>query len=759
MKNFLKKHGVLAGALAAIILFCAYMVWGLAKAGWTPEDEQLKLFGGADHPAAISDMTDLVRHHPDQIIKVHRQIAVGASFAERIAIEAKNKDDHTQSLWSITTAADDQTLTAAINETNLALANEHKSQITVVNESLKGKDGDIEARGGPASSNSEPLWPKLLGFAITVGMAVMFYRMFKNGIGRQDQKGKMTLSRLDETGEKVKFEDVAGIDDEMDKIVKLVFNVRNPQMLTRLGGRMPAGVMLVGKPGTGKTFLVQAMAGELGSGGKPLPILSCAGSDFVEMYVGVGASRVRDAFAQARNLRNTTGSWVILFIDEFDAVGKSRASGGAGGGNDERDQTVAQMLVEINGTQNDNSRILLIVATNQPDKLDPALVRAGRLGDVKIEIGEPDRQGRIEILNVKLKKVPASKDIDVEALADEMPGLVGADIDTLVRKRGPEFAMRRLLQRVPRDVQVTPDGFSLDTYFQPEDFEIIHDDLWKALEEMTLGAINETKGRRVPEEVKELLAYHELGHFTVLYRKFLQTKGDKMDWQYGEAISSISILGPNGVGGFVKPRPGHALKKTAKHYKGYLAVALAGNRAERMFVKDKTGGCSNDLKQATRIIKAMLLEINMSDCNNRGWKLPALSVDFSGQSRFLGGEASHAAQYGMSPDSAAQVDAFIALFMDEAEAEADAYLHEEEGFIRWVMPRLVKAERMRIEQMVALWDEYHNEHHPERNYAEAVAWPYAWDPNHQQLEPGKIVERKMPELPGRVVTVCETPAQ
>jgi len=753
VKNFFKKHGGLMAALAAIGLFAAYMIWGLAKAGWTPEDDQLKLFGGVEHPGAITDMTNLVRHHPDQIIKVHRQIAAGASFAERVAIEAKVKDDHVQSVWSITTAADDQALTSAINETNLTLATEHKSQIPVINEPLKGKDGVIEARGGPSSSNSEPIWPKVVGFAITIGMAVFFYRMFQKGMGQQNQKGKMTLSRLDETGEKVRFEDVAGIDDEMDKIVKLVFNIRNPQMLAKLNGRMPAGVMLVGKPGTGKSFLVQAMAGELGSGGKPLPILTCSGSDFVEMYVGVGASRVRDAFAQARALRDSTGSWVILFVDEFDAVGKSRAAGGAGGGNDERDQTVAQLLVEINGTQNDNSRILLIVATNQPDKLDPALIRAGRLGDVKIEIGEPDRQGRIDILNVKLKKVPAAKDVNVEALADEMPGLVGADIDTLVRKRGPEFAMRRLLQRVPHDVQITPEGFSLDTYFQPEDFQITHEDLWKALEEMTLGAINETKGRRVPDEIKELLAYHELGHFTLMYRKFLQTKGEKMDWQYGEAISSISILGPNGVGGFVKPRPGHSLKKTAKHYKGYLAIALAGNRAERMFIKDKTGGCSNDLKQATRVIKAMLLEVNMSDCNNNGWKLPALSVDFSGQSRFLGGEASHAAQYGMSPDSASQVDAFIALFMDEAEAEADAYLKEEEGWIRWVMPKLVKAERVRIEQMVAWWNEYHEQYHPGVDYSTKVAWAYAWDENHAGLEPGKIVERKMPEMPGRVVTV------
>ena len=747
MKKFFEKYGGWLALGVAGISAVVYIIYSLAHVGNTPEDKQLDLFGGVKHPAAITEMTDLVRHHPERIIKVHRQIASGSAFAERIAIEAKNDGDKLGSLWSITTQSDDQALTSVINETNQALAAEHKGSIPVLNEPLQGEDGKVEAHGGPSASNSEGLFAKLLGYAIPIALAIWLWRMFsKSGLGGggQNDKGKMTLGRLDQVGEKVRFSDVAGIDDEMEKIINLVFDIRNPEMMTKLGGRMPAGVQLIGKPGTGKTYMVQAIAGELSQGGHPIPVLTCSGSDFVEMFVGVGASRVRDGFAQARKLRDETGGWVILFVDEFDAVGKSRASGGGGGGNDERDQTVGQLLVEINGSQNDNSRILLIIATNQPEKLDPALMRAGRLGDLKIEMGEPDLQGRIDILNVKLKKVPAHKDVDVNALAEEMPGLVGADIDTLVRKMGPVFAKRRLLQRVSKEDLLSPEGFSLDKYFKPEDFQIIHEDLWKALEEMTLGTIAETKGRRVPEEIKEVLAYHELGHFTVAYRKYLQTQDKKMAFQYGEGISSISILGPSGVGGFVKPKPGHPLKKAAKSYKGLIAVYLAGNRAERMFVRENGTGCSNDLEQATRIAKMMLLQANMSDSNNAGWKLPAVSVDFSGQSRFLGGTSTHAALYGMSEYSASQVDRFLALFMDEAEAEADAYLREEEGWIRWVMPQLVKAERLRISAMVKLWDEYHNEHHKDVDYSTKVAWAYAWDENHAGMTPGKIVERRMP---------------
>lgn len=581
---------------------------------------------------------------------------------------------------------------------------------------------------GPSDSG----WnlPSILGsIVMPVAMMALLIFMFRKGpMGPNgDKHGEILLTRLDQLNTKVKFADVAGIEDELDRIKNLVFDVQYPEFVERLGGKVPSGVILKGPPGTGKTFLVQAIAGETG-----IPVLACSGGDFVDKYVGTGASRVRDAFKQVRQLRNELDSWVILFVDEFDAVGKRRGSDAGGGG--ERDQTVGQLLVELQGSQNDNSRILVIVATNQPENLDPAITRSGRLGDMQIEITAPDRAGRLAILSVKIKKVPAAADVDLGLIADEMTGLTGADIDTLVVKRAPEFAKKRMLSRLPAGV------ISADS-FRPEEFKVIHDDLWKALEDMIMGSITETKGRRLDPDLKRMIAIHELGHFVLAYRKFLQNTG-KWDGQYGDVISAISILGPSGVGGFVRTTSTHDFK-TAKNLKSRIAIALAGNRSERKFLGDKTGGCQNDLQQAMRMIKAMLLQVNMSDCNNEGWKLPAISVDYQGGSQYLGGQSTHAAQYGMSDFSAAQVDAFIDLFLAEAETEADAYLEQESGFIQWMAPRLVKAERMRLAQIKELWDEFHKG----KDLSKDIPFPYLWDVNHSGLE-RKAVNRLFKPAPG-----------
>ena len=563
------------------------------------------------------------------------------------------------------------------------------------------------------------LMVSIIVMIVISGAIAWFMNKRGQGNGGPGKHGKITLTRLDQVGQKVTFADVAGIDDELDQIKALVFDIKHPEILTKLGGKVPAGVTLEGPPGTGKTYLVQAISGEGGDGEKSLPVFTCSGGDFVDQFVGTGASRVRDAFEQCRKLRDELNSWVILFIDEFDAVGKHR-SGGASGGNDERDQTVGQLLVELQGSAGDNARILVIIATNKPEVLDPALVRSGRLGDKKITVTAPDRAGRLAILSVKIKKVPAADDVDLGAIADEMTGLTGADIDTLITKRAPEFAKKRLVSTVPAGM-VTVDSF------KPEQYKIIHADIWKALEDMIMGTITETKGRRLDPMLKHMIAVHELGHFVLAYRKYLQNTG-KWDGQYGDAITAISILGPSGVGGFVRTVPPHDFK-TAKGMKSFITIALAGNRSERMFLGDKTGGCSNDLQQAMRFVKAMLLQFNMSDCNNEGWKLPAISVDQQGGTKYLGGQTAHAAQYGMSDFSATQVDAFIDLFLNEAETEADAYLAEEADFIKWMAPRLVKAERMRFPEIKADWDEFHQG----RDLSKAVAFPYLWDDNHVAL--------------------------
>jgi cell division protease FtsH len=319
----------------------------------------------------------------------------------------------------------------------------------------------------------------------------------------------------------------------------------------------------------------------------------------------------------------------------------------------------------------------------------------------------------------------------VDKLADEMTGMTGADIETLVKKKAPARARRRLFATVSPEVLLNPDGFDVEKHFKPEDFKIIMDDLWLSLMEMVLGNISETKGRRLDPKVKKMISYHEAGHLTLAMRKLLQNTG-KWDGQYGDDITDISILGPNGVGGFVRTTPKHDFG-TAKYLKSQLAIAHAGNAAERIFLGDTTGGCQNDLQQSNRIVKAMLLQLNMSHCHNFKkadgtlLTLPAISVDQQGGSQFLGGQRTHAPQYGMSDFSASQVDQLIGVFLDEASKEATAYLEQERGWIEFFVPKLLAKERMRFAEIKTLWDEYH---HTDTDLSRSFAFTYEWDANH-----------------------------
>lgn len=548
------------------------------------------------------------------------------------------------------------------------------------------------------------------------------------GLPNQASKnGKVNLVRLDQMGSPVKLSDVQGIDDERKTLEELIRNLKNPTLLVKLGGEIPRGVLLKGPPGVGKTYIIQAIAGET-----KIPILSGAGSDFVEQYVGVGAARIRDAFAQARKLRDETGSWVILFIDEFTTVGQNRAAN-AGGGSTEHGQTVDALLVELNGAANDNSRILFVAATNQPEGLDEAITRSGRLGDLQIEISKPDKEGRLAILKKKLEKIPHLLSAeDVEKIASEMTGMTGADIETLIRKRTPARAARRLIGTLPAEKLLDPAGLDYDKTFAPQDIASTMDDVWHELMDMTLGNISETKGRRLDPAVKEMIAKHETGHLTLAIRKLLQNTG-RWDGQYGDKITDVSILGPNGIGGFVRTVPEHGFQ-TAKYLKSRLAVALAGNVSERLFTGDTTGGCQNDLEQANRIIKAMLLQINMSDRHNLVdkdgkplKKLPAISVqEQGGGSRYLRGvSGGHAPQYGMSDGSAWQVDELITIYLDEAYEEAEAYLREEAEWVDYFWQILVERERMRWNEIEEHWSKFHKN----ADLSKSFAYVYQWDPN------------------------------
>ncbi|MBX9940989.1 MAG: ATP-dependent metallopeptidase FtsH/Yme1/Tma family protein [Candidatus Obscuribacterales bacterium] len=537
--------------------------------------------------------------------------------------------------------------------------------------------------------------------------------------GSQNKNAKLT--RLDLVSKKVSLKDVAGIDDEKRTLEELIFDLKHPELLTSLNGQIPRAVLLKGPPGVGKTYIVQAIAGETG-----IPVLSGAGSDFVEMYVGVGAARIRDAFAQARRLRDELNSWVIIFIDEFTSIGQNRAEGN----NNEHKQTVDQLLVELNGAGDLNERILFIAATNQPEALDAAVTRSGRLGDLVIEISKPDKDGRLAILRVKLENMPIADDVDLEKIANEMTGMTGADIDTLVRKRAPAQAKRRLLRGVSPALLFSEKGFRVSDHFQAGAVKITMDDLWVSLMEMVLGNINETKGRRLDPQLKRMIAYHETGHLTVAMRKLLQNT-ERWDGQYGDEITDISILGPNGTGGFVRTNPRHDMP-TARNLKSRLAVAMAGNVAESLFLGETTGGCQNDVEMANRIIKVMIMQINMSGYHNfrKGEsliKLPAISVKQQGGSRYLGGTMTEAPQYGMSDYSASQVDELIKVYLEEAEAEARAYLHEEREWVEYFVPVLVQKERMRFAEIKEHWDRFHKG----KDLSRSFAFVYDWDENHQ----------------------------
>lgn len=568
---------------------------------------------------------------------------------------------------------------------------------------------------------------------LLVAAAVAYFMNRNGGMpgGQESKNGKVTLTRLDQMGSPVRLNDVQGIDDERKTIEELIRNLKYPDLLLKLKGEIPRGVLLKGPPGVGKTFILQAIAGET-----KIPILSGAGSDFVEQYVGVGAARIRDAFAQARKLRDEYNTWVILFIDEFTTVGQNRAAN-AGGGSTEHGQTVDALLVELNGAGADNSRILFVAATNQPEGLDEAITRSGRLGDLQIEIGKPDKEGRQAILKVKLAKIPNNlTEEDVEKIAAEMTGMTGADIDTLVRKRAPARAARRLFGTLAPELLLDPAGLNVEKHFKTEDVISTMEDVWFELMDMTMGNISETKGRRLDPQVKEMIAKHETGHLTLAIRKLLQNTGT-WDGQYGDKITDVSILGPNGVGGFVRTVPYHNFQ-TARNLKSRLALAMAGNVAERLFARDTTGGCQNDLEQANRIIKAMLLQINMSDRHNQVdesgkplKKLPAISVQEQGsQSRYLRGVSNgHAPQYGMSDGSAWQVDELIRIFLDEAYAEAEAYLKEEADWVEYFWPVLVARERMRWAEVKEHWDTFHKERGRD-DLSKSFAYIYQWDENH-----------------------------
>lgn len=433
---------------------------------------------------------------------------------------------------------------------------------------------------------------------LIVGVWIFFMRQMQGGGGKAMSFGKSKARLMTDDQEKVTFDDVAGIDEAKEELQEIIDFLRDPKKYTRLGGRIPKGVLLVGSPGTGKTLLARAIAGEAG-----VPFFSISGSDFVEMFVGVGASRVRDLFAQGKK-----NAPCIIFIDEIDAVGRHRGAG-LGGGHDEREQTLNQLLVEMDGFES-NEGVILISATNRPDVLDPALLRPGRF-DRQVVVPLPDIRGREGILKVHTKKTILGDDVDVKILARGTPGFTGADIENMVNEAAL-MAARRGKDKV-----------------EMVDFE-------DAKDKVLMGT--ERRSMIISDEEKKIIAYHEGGH--TLVGKLLP---------HIDPIHKVSIIPHGQALGITQHLPVDEKHLQPKEYLINFIHSLMGGRvAEEVALKTKTTGASNDIERATNIARKIVCEYGMSD------NLGPLTFGKKEEQIFLGREISQHRDY--SEETARRID-------------------------------------------------------------------------------------------------------
>ena len=462
--------------------------------------------------------------------------------------------------------------------------------------------------------------------------------------GKQMNFGKAKIKQMADEKRKTTFADVAGADEEKEELREIVEFLKNPKKYNELGARIPKGVLLVGPPGTGKTLLARAVAGEAG-----VPFFSISGSDFVEMFVGVGASRVRDLFEQAKK-----NSPCIIFIDEIDAVGRQRGAG-LGGGHDEREQTLNQLLVEMDGF-GANEGVIMIAATNRPDILDPALMRPGRF-DRQVTVGYPDIKGREEILKVHAKGKPIAPDVELKTIAKSTAGFTGADLENLLNEAAL-LAARRSLKAITM----------------------------KEIEEATIKVVvgTEKKSRVMTDREKKLTAYHEGGHAVVTF--FCKTQ---------DPVHQISIIPRGMAGGYTMQLPAEDRSyRTRGEMKEDLMVLLGGRVAESLTLDDISTGASNDIGRATKTARAMVTRYGMSD---------ALGTIMYGQDDsepFLGRDMGHIRDY--SETTASAIDAEIRRLMDTAYKNAENILVTHMDKLHEVAKFLFDHEKMSGEEFEAV---------------------------------------------------------
>jgi cell division protease FtsH len=501
-----------------------------------------------------------------------------------------------------------------------------------------------------------PVWMRILPTLLVIGMVVLFWIMFMNqssGSGGGGGRGVMSFGKSKakmavplEGDKKITFKNVAGADEEKQELEEIVDFLKNPKRYMEVGARIPKGVLLVGPPGTGKTLLAKAVAGEAG-----VPFFSISGSDFVEMFVGVGASRVRDLFEQAKK-----NSPCIIFIDEIDAVGRQRGAG-MGGGHDEREQTLNQLLVEMDGF-GVNEGIIMVAATNRPDILDPALLRPGRF-DRQIVVGVPDIKGREEILKVHSKNKPLNEDVDLGILAKRTPGFTGADLENLMN----ESAL--LTVRAKRKV-------------------ITMEELEESITRVMAGP--EKKSRVISEKDKRLTAYHEAGHAVV--SKYLPNS---------YAVHEISIIPRGMAGGYTLHLPNEDTAYTSKSKLRDDMVGLLGGRvAEALILGDISTGAKNDIDRTTSIAKKMVMEYGMTDA------LGPISFGKDDGEVFMGRDFGRTRDF--SDEVASKIDREIKALIDEAYERTETILKENIDKLHDVAKALLEREKLTAEEFNAIME-------------------------------------------------------
>lgn len=509
-----------------------------------------------------------------------------------------------------------------------------------VYQKLKTSGVDIKYK----EMKESPLWQILslwLPMIIFIGLFYFFMRQMQGGGGKAMSFGKSRARLLTEQTKRITFADVAGIDEAKEELEEIVSFLKDPKKFTRLGGRIPKGVLLVGAPGTGKTLLARAIAGEAG-----VPFFSISGSDFVEMFVGVGASRVRDLFIQGKK-----NAPCIVFIDEIDAVGRWRGAG-LGGGHDEREQTLNQLLVEMDGFES-NEGVILIAATNRPDVLDPALLRPGRF-DRRVVVPRPDVRGREGILRVHTRGVPLSSDVNLETLAKGTPGFSGADLENLVNEAALIGA------RENKESVEMPD------------FE-------RAKDKVMMGS--ERRSLIISDKEKRITAFHEGGH--ALVSKLMPGT---------DPIHKVSII-PRGMAlGVTQQLPEEdKLNISKENALNDITFLMGGRVAEELVLKMQTTGAGNDIERATEIARKMVTEWGMSE------KLGPLSFGKREEQVFLGREIARHQEY--SEATAIEIDNEVRRIVTECYERARNLLGKNQDALHRIAEALLERENLNGEEL------------------------------------------------------------